>query len=344
MNKYLDILNKLQPKEPQKIDDHIVLVDSLNTFIRNFSMLKSMNPSGNHVGGLVGFLRSLAYMVRILEPTQLICVFDGRGSSMNRKNIDSNYKANRENLRITNWGMFDTRQEEKDSMFDQISRLYDYLDCLPISVLIYDKTEADDIISLIAQEKASSGSKVTIVSSDKDFFQIVNENISVYSPIKKKMYGYKEVVEELGVTPNNYLVVKALVGDQSDNLAGVKRAGIKTVLKLFPKLVTEDKLDLNYIYTTAEENLNGKKALYANVIHEWETVKSNYHLMDIQKPRLTDEEKIAIFEDISTPNPTLYTGTFLRYLDQDKIEGITNDTEKWLQTFNPLTVFSKGKH
>jgi DNA polymerase-1 len=342
MNKYLEILNKIELKEPPKQDDHILIIDSLNTFIRNFSMVKSINPSGNHVGGMIGFLRSLGYMVRILEPTQVICVFDGRGASMNRKNIDSNYKANRENIRITNWGMFDSKQEEKDSMNDQIQRLHDYLECLPVTSIIYDKIEADDIISFIAQHKASKGSKVTIVSSDKDFFQIVNENISIYSPIKKKVYNLDDVKKELGVTPENYLIIKALIGDQSDNLPGVKRAGTKTILKLFPNLLNEEKQTLEYIYNTAEENLQSKKTLFANIIYQWELVQRNFKLMNLQNPRLTEEEKFTILEDISTPSTNLYKGTFLRYLEQDKVEGITNNTENWLQTFNSLTVFKSN--
>lgn len=304
-------------------------------------MLKSINPSGNHVGGLVGFLRSLAYVIRLLDPTQVICVFDGQGASMNRKNIDSNYKANRENIRITNWGMFDTKQEESQSMFDQINRLFDYLECLPVTTLMYDKTEADDIISFIAQEKAKTGSRVTIVSSDKDFYQIVNDKIRVYSPIKKQIYGYQEVLQELGVPPENYLIAKALIGDPSDNLTGVNRAGLRTVLKLFPKLVTDSNQTLDYVYSVSEENLESNKKLFANIINEWDLVEKNYLMMNLQNPRLTVEEKNTILEDISNPKPTLYTGTFSRYLEQDKIERITNDTDKWLQTFNSLTTFNK---
>jgi len=338
MNKYLDILKKIEIEKSSKPDEHVVLIDSLNMFIRNFSMLKAINPSGNHVGGMVGFLKSLAYVIRILEPTTVVCVFDGKGSSMNRKNINSNYKANRENIRITNWGMFDTKQEENQSMHDQISRLFDYLECLPVSTVIHDKIEADDIISYIAQEKASSNCKVTIVSTDKDFFQIVNDNISVYSPIKKQMYTEKDVMKDLGVLPDNYLIVKALTGDPSDNLPGVKRAGVKTIIKLFPLLVSEQKQSLDYIYEISQQNLNSSKVIYANIIYEWDLVQKNYELMNIQNPRLSNEEKISILEDISTRNTKLYKGTFLRYLEQDKIETITNNTENWLQIFNTLKV------
>ena len=337
MNKYLDILNKLEEKPPPERDDHIVLVDSLNTFIRNFTTLKALTPGGHHIGGLLGFLRSLGYLVRTLEPTRLICVFDGRGSSMNRKNMDSNYKANRENMRVTNWGMFDSRAEEKESMSAQIFRLQDYLEVLPVGLMIYDKVEADDVISFIAQEKAKTGSKVTIVSSDKDFLQIVNSSISVYAPIKRKLIDINNIQEYLGMHPSNYLVAKALLGDHSDNLVGVKGVGQKGLLKFFPELVDVPGKDLDYVYNICESSLKSRK-IFAKIIYDWDKVEMNYKLMNIQDPRLIDDEKNTIMNDLEDQVYELHTGTFLRYMEQDKIEGITNNTEAWLETFRPLTL------
>lgn len=338
MNKYLEILNRLEEKPLPKKDDNVVIVDSLNTFIRNFTTLKSMNPGGHHIGGLLGFLRSLGFLVRVLEPTALICVFDGKGSSINRKNIDSNYKANRDNVKITHWGMFDTKDEEKESMSAQINRLMDYLGVLPVTVLMYEKIEADDIISYIAQEKSKEGSKVTIVSSDKDFLQIVDENISVYAPIKKKVLDISNIHETLGMHPSNYLLAKALQGDLSDNLAGIKGLGNKSIVKLFPELVNTPDKDLQYILDECEKNLKSTKKIFSKIVYEWEKVEKNYDLMNIRDPRLSLEEKNTILDDIKKSKSFLNTGTFLRYLDQDRIEGITSNTEAWLETFRPLTL------
>jgi 5'-3' exonuclease len=338
MNKYLDILNNLQEKPPPKADDHILLVDSLNTFIRSFVTLKSMNPGGYHVGGLLGFLRSLGYLTRTLDPTRIICIFDGKGSSMNRKNIDPNYKAQREHLKITNWGMFDTRQEETQSMTDQIDRLMDYLECLPVTILKYDKIEADDIISFIAQDKADQGSRITIVSSDKDFLQIIRPGINIYSPIKRQLQDVHNIQEILGIHPTNYLIAKAIMGDSSDNLAGVKGVGMKSLIKEFPELGTTPGKDLNYVYEICEANLEKRKKLYANIIYEWDKIQRNYELMDIGNPRLTLEEKNAILEDIKHPNTNLHVNPFIRYLENDRIESIANNVEGWLETFRTLTT------
>lgn len=337
MNKYLDILNKLQERPPPQADDHIVLVDALNTFIRSFVTLKSMNPGGHHIGGLLGFLRSLGYLTRILDPTRIICVFDGLGSSMNRKSIDPNYKAQREHVKITNWGMYDSIGEEKESMKAQIVRLRDYLECLPVTVLEYQKIEADDIISFIAQNKVESGSRVTLVSSDKDFYQIVRPNLNIFSPIKKELVDYISVSSIVGVHPTNYLIVKALTGDNSDNLQGVKGVGVGSIVKKFPLLVNTPNVDLDVIYEICEKNLNPKQKMFAKIIYEWDKVKRNYDLMNIQTPRLTSDEKTTILNDIKYPSTTFNTTLFLRYLEVDKIEGITINTENWLELFRPLT-------
>ena len=334
MNKYTDLLNKIDNKNRQ-YGEHILLIDSMNTFIRNFSTLKSLNPGGHHVGGLLGFLRSLGFLVRTFDPTRVICVFDGKGGSMNRKNVDPNYKANREHVKVTNWGLFENIKEERESMTAQIERLFDYLECLPVYVSVHDKIEADDIISFLAQKFASKGHRSTIVSSDQDFYQIVDKQTSIYAPIKKKVIDHTNVVEIIKVLPSNYATVKALVGDNSDNLPGVKGVGIKTIVKEFPKLVTEENVDLQYIYDISEQQIEGKK-IFSRIIYDWDKVERNYSLMNIRTPRLSEGEMETILYNLQAQKPMLREGSFLKYMDIDRIENITNNTDGWLSLFSYL--------
>ena len=334
---YDDILNNLKETPPRALNDHILVVDAMNTLIRSFSLLKAMNPSGAHVGGLVGFLRSLGYVTRIFDPTRVIIVWDGKGGSANRKNIDPNYKAQRATSRITHWGLYDTKEEETEALIGQLYRTQDYLDCLPVHQLVMDKLEADDIMAWIAKKASYSNvKKCTIVSSDKDFLQLVDDTIEVYAPVKKKTFTKGNIFEELKVLPENYNVVKALLGDNSDNLQGVKGLGIKTIVSEFPKLLTE-KTDLEYVYKVAEEKLDGKK-IFAKIIHNWEKVETNFQLMDLHITALDEREKKYVNEIVNSPVPDLQTGAFLRLLDQDKIEGITKNTEGWLENFRGLTA------
>jgi len=333
---YDDILKNLKQTPPRALNDHILIVDAMNTLIRSFSLLKAMNPSGAHVGGLVGFLRSLGYVTRIFDPTRVIIVWDGKGGSGNRKNIDPNYKAQRATSRITHWGLYDTKEEETEALIGQLYRTQDYLDCLPVQQMMLEKLEADDIMAYLAKRASKAGKKVTIVSSDKDFLQLIDDNIEVYAPVKKKTFDKSNIFEELKVLPTNYNIVKALLGDNSDNLQGVKGLGIKTIVSEFPKLLTE-KVDLDYVYKVAEEKLEGKK-IFPKIIHNWGRVITNFELMDLHNTVLDNVEIQYVEDTLKEEIPDLQSGAFLHLLDQDKIEGITKNTEGWLENFRGLTT------
>ena len=289
----------------------------------------------------MGFLRSLGYVTRIFDPTRVIVVWDGKGGSANRKNIDPNYKAQRATSRITHWGLYDTKAEETEALIGQLFRTQDYLECLPVQQLMMEKLEADDIIAYIAKRASISNvKKCTIVSSDKDFLQLVDSTVEVYAPVKKKTFTESNIFDELKVLPENYNIVKALLGDNSDNLAGVKGLGIKTILSEFPLLTNKPDLSLDYVYNVCAEKLEGKKVkkIFPKIITEWDRVETNYKLMDLNISDLDEKEKEYVMDVLRSTLPDLQTGAFLRLLDQDKIEGITKNTEGWLENFRSLTT------
>ena len=332
-----DILDNLKETPPREVNDHILVIDAMNMLIRSFSLLKAMNPDGTHVGGIVGFLRSLGYVTRIFDPTRVIVVWDGKGGSGNRKNINPDYKAQRATSRITHWGLYDTKEQEMEALIGQLYRIQDYLDCLPVTQIGIDKLEADDVMAYIAkQASVSNVNKCTLVSSDKDFLQLVDDTVEVYAPIKKKTFTQQNIFEELKVLPENYNVVKALLGDNSDNLKGVKGLGIKTVVAEFPKLLTE-KTDLDYVFNVAEEKLEGKK-IFAKIIHNWDKVTSNYEIMDLHATALDDKEKDTVKKALKEEVYKPHIGGFLSLLEEDNIEGITKNTVGWLDNFRGVKV------
>ena len=282
-------------------------------------------------------MRSLGFVTRTFDPTRVVIVWDGKGGSANRKNIDPNYKAQRATSRITHWGLYDSKAEEMEALIGQLFRTQDYLECLPVQQIMMEKLEADDIIGFIAKESSlSKVKKCTIVSSDKDFLQLVDDNIEVYAPVKKKTFDKSNIFEELKVLPSNYNIVKALLGDNSDNLQGVKGLGIKTIVSEFPKLLTE-KTDLDYVYTVAEGKLEDKK-IFPKIIHNWGRILTNYQLMDLHDTALNENEIEYVESVLKEPVPDLQSGAFLHLLDLDKIEGITKNTEGWLENFRSLTT------
>ena len=130
-------------------NSRVLIVDSMNTFIRSFSTVNLMNPAGHHIGGLVGYLRSVGYAVKTFRPTRVILVFDGLGSTNNKKNLYPQYKANRNTSRVTNWDIFENKVDESEAMVGQMTRLIQYLKQLPVTLISIDKIEADDSIGYI---------------------------------------------------------------------------------------------------------------------------------------------------------------------------------------------------
>ena len=235
----LDNIQETGEKLPQP--ERYMLIDGLNLFFRNFSVIRAVNPDGAHIGGLGGFFRSLGFLIKQIQPTQVYVVFDGVGSSNNRKNIIPEYKSNRNINRITNWDIFDNIEEEDQAKVDQITRIIQYLKTLPVKTISIDKVEADDIIAYLAQTLPTKpDDRAFIVSSDKDYLQLVDNNTVVYRPIEKEFYVEQTVKDKFKVTPHNFLLYKLLMGDNSDGIPGIKGLGLKKLYKLFPELTEKN--------------------------------------------------------------------------------------------------------
>jgi DNA polymerase-1 len=330
MNKtYQDILNNLHEEsnlEPLHLNSRVLLIDSMNTFLRSFAMIPAINPQGNHIGGLVGFMKSLGYAIKLIKPTRVVLVFDGQGNITNRRNTYSEYKANRQIKRITNFNVFSTLEEESDSVATQMMRLLDYLKTLPVNISIIDKIEADDTIAYLSQKLKDD---VIIYSADQDFLQLVNERITVYSPIKKKFYRPNDVYEQYGLPPHNFITMKCLMGDKSDNLPGVKGLGPKKLMKYFPEIAGQKKFTLQEAYQKATDKVD-EHGIYGNVHLFKSQLEINYELMCLEEIELVEADQQELDELIKTNPYNFNKAKFLGMYEKDLLgRGIPN-TEFWL--------------
>jgi DNA polymerase-1 len=337
MNKdYKKIFDSLSDKE-EKLDLHvnsrILIIDSLNTFLRAFTVIRHLNKSGNHIGGLTGFLRSVSYAMNLVKPTRVILVFDGHGGSTNKRYIYPEYKANRGINRVTNWDMFESQQDESESITMQIVRLVEYLKCLPVDMLSIDKIEADDVIGYIAK---NIGDNVCIMSSDRDYLQLVSNKITVFSPTKKKFYDNKSVTKEYGVTPQNFLTQKILLGDHGDNVPGVKGLGSKTMLKLFPELGGEDEVSLEQLIEKCKKE---NKKMHESILNFEYQLHLNKKLMDLHEPNIPEEALEEINNLILNPNRELNSQEFIKLYHEDDLGNSINNLQAWLfNNFNHLKL------
>jgi DNA polymerase-1 len=298
----------------------------MNTFLRSFAMIPAINPQGNHVGGLVGFLKSLGYVIKLIRPTRVVLVFDGQGNITNRRNTYAEYKANRQIKRITNFKVFSTLAEESDSIATQMLRLLDYLKCLPVNISIIDKIEADDTIAYLSQKLKDD---VIIYSADQDFLQLVNKRITVYSPIKKKFYRPNDVYEQYGMHPYNFITMKCLMGDKSDNLPGVKGLGPKKLIKYFPEITGEKLFTLQEAYQKATDKVE-EHGIYGNVHLFKSQLEINHELMSLENIQLLEHDQKELDELIDSPPYNLNKKRFFEMYEKDLLgRGIPN-AEFWL--------------
>lgn len=343
MNKrYLDILREVEKEHEQgkgsSRDSHLLIIDGLNTFIRVFSAVPALNDDGDHIGGVTGFLRSVASVIRQHKPTRCIITFDGKGGSRRRKDLYPDYKANRANKTAFNrHNEFASLADEQESMKRQYGRLIQYLQCLPVSLLAVDNIEADDAIAYIANELyTSNDERITICSTDRDFLQLVNNRISVWSPIKKKLYTPELMREEFGFAPENYLLYRAFTGDKSDNIPGVNGVGAKSLLKYFPMFEENKELTINEIVDYAS-NAEKSYKVYERVKEGRSDLERNYRLMQLKEVDIDGRAKAIIrdiaYGDIHRMNILEFKKMFM----VDKMYTVIKDLDSWLSSsFNTL--------
>ena len=335
-SKYYDLIANIQPDTRTQLDS-ILIIDGLNTFLRAFTMINHINPNGHHIGGLTGFLKSIGYAIKMLNPTKVIIVFDGVGGSNARRNLYPEYKANRHVNRMTNYSIFSSKEEETESINNQMARLIQYLKCLPITVIGIDGLEADDIIGYLANkfQAYDETRSVTIMSADKDFLQLISDKVQVYSPVKKKIYKPKDVLEEFGVSCYNFLNYKILMGDSSDNIPGVSGLGPKKLLKLFPELISENRIGLDDIIESAANKIDENK-LYFSVVERRHQLAINHQLMSLNGSFLSPENR-QLVKDAFNNSYELNKYLFHQIYVNDRLGESIPNVDSWLQeTFGYL--------
>ena len=335
--KLLDEVQEQGEEPTLKKHDKVLIIDGLNLFFRNFAMMNMVNPDGVHIGGLGGFFRSLGAMIKQTNPTSVYVVFDGAGSTTNRKNLLSEYKGSRNLQRITNWDAFDNLEEEHDSKIDQIVRVIQYLKLLPVKTTILDKVEADDIIAVLAKKLVKKhNSTCFIVSSDKDFLQLVTDKIILYRPMEKEYYTPKVVEEKLGLLSKNFILYKTLLGDNSDNIPGVKGLGVKGIFKKFPELKSQE-LTLKDIFDISTRKFKDH-VVYSRIIQDRNRIETSYKVMDLSTPMIDERGKEHINNLISEDIPELNSDMFIQFYNEDKMGGMIRNLENWLKE-----IFSQFK-
>lgn len=327
------------------MNDKVLLVDGLNTFIRCWSANPTMNEDGLHTGGVAGTLKSIGYAIKLINPTRCVVVFDGDGGSRKRKQIYPAYKEHRTSkVRLNRtYEELSEMESEEANKIKQLVRLSEYLQLLPVNMLIADGIEADDTIAYCT-EQYFKDSMVYIMSSDKDFLQLVNERVKIWSPSKKTMYGPAEVLRDYGIHPSNFVLFRAMDGDLSDNIDGIKGVGVKTVVKYFPFMAEPTPRTVQYLVEFAEKT-RGKYKIYDKVIDGAKVLERNYALMQLKETIASTASQLHINDCLNRAKiPRLERFGLVKLITEDKMWNNIPNHQIWVkETFSGLDSMAKSQ-
>ncbi len=344
---------------PIKKNDHFYLIDGSGYIFRAYYALPSLSrkSDGLPTGAVSGFCSMLFKLLEdsrsddsIHKPTHFAVIFDSARKNF-RNDIYKEYKAN--------------RSEAPDDLAPQFEYIRKSVKAFNLPSLELSNYEADDLIATYTKQIINEGAKVTIISSDKDFMQLVSNKVRLYDPMKSKVLGEKEVIEKFGVKPNQVIDVQSLAGDSSDNVPGVPGIGIKTASELINKYKTLDKLlekadeiPQNKRRKTLLENKN-KAILSRRLVTLKDDVPvkdelSSFILQDVKKEKLYDflremefnkllSRAISFYGEIENKN----TGQNVKNKNSSNIntkayESILDEKalNKWLVILNEKSVIS----
>ena len=226
------------------IGKHLYLIDGSGFIFRAYHATRDMNrPDGTPVNAVYGFCSMLFKLLRDLEnsekPSHLAVIFDA-GRKTFRNDIYPDYKAH--------------RPPAPDDLVPQFKIIHEAVEAFNLPSIQLKGYEADDIIATYAKQAEAQGHRVTIVSSDKDLMQLVNDNINMFDSMKNRYIGAEEVVEKFGLGPEKVIEIQALAGDSSDNVPGVPGIGVKTAA-----LLLEEYGDLETLLERAGEIKQNKR-------------------------------------------------------------------------------------
>ena len=278
-------------------NDKILLIDSMNMYIRSFAAINTSSEAGNHTGGIFGMIQSVKYIIETFRPTMVIFCWEGKNSAKKRRKILESYKSGRTVKKSLNRTFeWSSPEEEKIAFKSELLRIKEYLSVMPFYEVEIENLEADDCIAYISNYLFKENEKI-IVSSDKDYFQLINDKISIFRPVKKELVTKEIMLNEYKISPQNWIISKCLTGDDSDEVPGViltnkfsekrqknipRGMGIPTVTKAFPFLSEEKQYSIINILDFAKKNkADGNFKHYEAILEQKDLLEKNYQVMQL---------------------------------------------------------------
>jgi DNA polymerase-1 len=328
--KYAELLKQIESEHESSKNlsknSKVLIIDGTNTYFRTFSASPALNYNGEHVGGFYGFINILKNIIKSINPTRVIIVFDGKGGSQKRKKSYSNYKQGRAIKSKLNRVLDLDLTDEQRLLKLQFIKLLEYLDCLPVCVMSYDNIEADDVIAFLTTQCLSEN--VIIYSNDKDYFQLIDDRVSVYFPAKNKMYTGSDIKSEYGILPQNFIWYKVILGDKSDNVKGIHGVG-QTKFDSNFSFLADNIYDLN----SFKEKLNEFDSKTINKVKEsFDIVERNHYIMQLFDVDISGSTKSKIMQLADAEIQPFNRFKLKKLMADDGLNALIKSFELWIGT------------
>jgi len=314
-----------------------LLVDGNNLFKIGFHGVRDLYSDGDHLGGIYHFINILRRFLEEHDHDKVVVFWDSNSSI--RKSIYPQYKANRRQ---------DMNEDKYQSYLNQQSRIKEYLEEIFIRQVEMINNEADDLIAYYC--KVAVEEQIIIFSADKDLTQLINENISIYSPVSKQYFknGDNIIINKVQIPHYNVLLCKIFTGDKSDNIDGIEGLGEKTLIKYFPQVqekpcTIEELLDIarnipqKKPIKTLSNILTGKTK--STILGE-EFYNTNKQIVDLSNPLITDDGKTLveqIYTDTIDPTDRGYKNLMRMMMEDGLFKYLPKDDEAWVNFLTPFT-------
>jgi DNA polymerase-1 len=315
-----------------------LLVDGDNLFKIGFHGAKDLFNDGSHVGGVYHFINTLRRFLEEHNHDKVVVFWDGDSNSSARKKLYPQYKENRR------LGMNEFKYE---SYLTQKSRVKQYIEEVFVRQVEMHDNEADDLIAYYC--KIASDESIIIFSADKDLTQLINEKVTIYSPVSKTYFkhGDKITINKVEIPHQNVLICKVFTGDKSDNIDGIEGLGEKTLVKYFPELQEKS--------CTIEEILNNARNIpqtkpikslsniltgktKSGILGE-EFYNMNKKIVDLSNPLITDEGKELVEQiqkDTIDPTDRGYKNLMRMMVQDGMFKFLPKNDEAWVDFLRPF--------
>lgn len=327
----------------------VLLVDGDNLLTIGFFGVKNYFYKGNHIGGIYHFLNTLRKSFDEHRLDKIVVFWDGEDGAATRKKMYSRYKENRRQ-RIRS-------DKELESYSKQRRRVQQYLEEIYVRQGEFEFCETDDCIAYYSQ---NTNENCIVYSSDGDLTQLVSDNVRVYNPSHRMIYGQDDTIlydkEEIHI--QNVKIVKMICGDRSDNISGIMNMGIKKFLTLFPEIkerpvTLQEIIDKSNQLFEQDKHNNTIKNLLTGVtkygVFGEEFFTLNESIVSLDQPFLTDEARetiTALINEELDPEGRSYKNTMKMMMEDGLFTVLPKSDDAWVTFLTPflrLTRKEKNK-